>query len=144
MEPILELFQNLVPHTIIAMLAIPFLAAFLAVMHTQNGGLSGSWFARYTYIWSRIVLDIGLVWGIALACIGLIGMTVYLKEGGTDISGLGSSVIIVFSCVVTAGLAAALAFSVEKENVQVPIRLHTWHALLVILVRLLEYGANRG
>ena len=134
MEPILELFQSLVPHTIIAMLALPFLAAFLAVARTQDGGLSGSWLARYTYIWSRIVLDIGLVWGIALACVGLIGMTVYLKEGGTDTSGLGSSVIIVFSCVVTAGLAAALAFSVEKENVQVPIRLRTWHALLVILV----------
>ena len=134
MEPLLELFQSLVPHTIIAMLALPFLAAFLAVAPTQNIGLSGTWLARYTYIWSRIVLDIGLVWGIALACIGLIGMTVYLKEGGTDISGLGSSVIIVFSCVVTAGLAAAVAFSVEKENVQVPIQLSTWHALLVIVV----------
>ena len=134
MEPILQVFQNLVPHTIIGMLALPFFAAFLAVTRTREGELTESWLARYTFVWSKIVLDIGLVWGIALACCGLIGITVYFREGGTDISGLGSSVIIVFSCVLAAGLAAAVAFSLEKEKVRVQIRLSTWQAFLVIFM----------
>ena len=130
MEPILQLFQSLYWPLIFATLILPLSVASLAVKRNQEKGIISDWLARSVYAWCKIVLDISLVWGIALACIGLIGMTLNLnlEERG---DGLSESVVVVFSVMVTAGLAAVLAFTFERENTQIPMRLSLWQITLV-------------
>ena len=126
MEIILQLFQSLYWKPILAPLSLPLFAALLAVKRIEDEEIT-DWLARTVQAWCKIVLDISLVWGIALACIGLIGMT--LNNDSSD--SLTESVVIVFSCVVTAGLAAVLAFTFERENTQIPMRLSIWQVTLV-------------
>jgi len=126
MEIILQLFQSLYWKPILVPLSLPLFAALLAVKRIEDEEIT-DWLARTVQAWCKIVLDISLVWGIALACIGLIGMT--LNNDSSD--SLTESVVIVFSCVVTAGLAAVLAFTFERENTQIPMRLSIWQVTLV-------------
>ena len=108
MEIILQLFQSLYWIVILTSLILPSFVALLAVKRIEDEEIT-DWLARTVQAWCKIVLDISLVWGIALACTGLIGMT--LNNDSSD--SLTESVVIVFSCVVTAGLAAVLAFTFE-------------------------------
>ena len=137
MELILQLFQSLWWTLIFATLILPLFVALLAVNRIEDEGIT-DWLARTVQAWCKIVLDISLVWGIALACIGLIGMTLNINvdDLAMDHTGekLSNSVIVVFSGVVTAGLAAGLAFSFEGENTQIPMRLSIWHVTLVNLL----------
>ena len=126
MEIILQLFQSLYWKSILVPLSLPLFAALLAVKRIEDEEIT-DWLARTVQAWCKIVLDISLVWGIALACIGLIGMT--LNNDSSD--SLTESVVIVFSFVVVAGLAAVLAFSFERENTQIPMRLSIWQVTLV-------------
>ncbi len=130
MEVILQLFQSLWWPLIFATLILPLFVALFAVKRNQGKGIINDWLARSVHAWCKIVLDISLVWGIALACIGLIGMTLNNDSGDT----LSDSIVIVFSGVVTGGLAAGLAFSFEGENTQIPIRLSIWQVTLVNLL----------
>ena len=130
MEPILQLFDSLKIDVIVLTLLTPFIAAFLATRNTQVDGPSKSWLTTFNFAWSKIILDISLVWGISLACIGMIGMTVNMSDSAR----LAEATIIVFSSVATAGLAAAVAFCVENESVKVHIRLSPFQALLVFFL----------
>ena len=130
MEPILQLFDSLKIDVIVLTLLTPFIAAFLATRNTQVDGPSKSWLTTFNFAWSKIILDISLVWGISLACIGMIGMTVNMSDSAR----LAEAIIIVFSSVATAGLAAAVAFCVENESVKVHIRLSPFQALLVFFL----------
>ena len=127
MEPILRLFETLDMVAVFSALIPPGLAALLVMKHTQIDGLSNNWFTTYTNVWSKIVLDISLVWGISLACIGLVGMTVNMDGSAF----LAESIVIVFFVVATAGLAAAVAFCLEKENLEVHTRLTIFQFILV-------------
>ena len=129
METLIQTFEQFIAMPFFIVLSLPFLAAFLGVTRKQNEELSQSWFIRFSYVWSKIVLDISLVWGIALACNALIGMTLMMK----DSDGLSGSIIIIFSNLAAAGLAAALAFSLEKESAEAPIRLSIPQITFVIV-----------
>ena len=74
MEIILQLFQSLDLIVILTSIIVPPFVALLAVKRIEDEEIT-DWLARTVQAWCKIVLDISLVWGIALACTGLIGMT---------------------------------------------------------------------
>ena len=119
MELILQLFQTFEIEIFFSALFAPCVFAFLAMRNTHIDELSKNWLMTYTYVWSKIILDISLVWGISLACIGLVGMTVNM-DGSAFLS---QSIVLVFSAIALTGLAVAIAFCVERETSNVPIHL---------------------
>ena len=130
MELVLQLFQTFGIDVFVSALLATCVFAFLAMKNTHIDELSKNWLTTYTYVWSRIILDISLVWGITLACIGLVGMTVNM-DGSAFLS---QSIVLVFSVIAITGLAAAIAFCVERENLNVPIRLSISGVILVLAI----------
>ena len=121
MEPLIQLLKIL-DLSLIGYAVTPSLVmAILASRRLEQSSSLSTGLSRYLYAWSTIVLNTSLVWGICLASIGLIAMTLNMTD---DAEKLGDSVTIVFSVVVCTGLMTAIAHVLEKKKEQPQLRLN--------------------
>ncbi len=132
MEPLTQLLFRINSTTIFAALLPAVLIALLAFRHIGvNEEFHGSW-GKYVYAWSKVVLDTSLVWGITLATAGLIGMAINWDRATTE--GLSNSITIVFTYIVFAGLAAALAHALLNKEIDIKLKLKPTDLVILFLV----------
>tara|TARA_B100000886_G_C20366060_1_gene467381 strand:+ start:210 stop:1142 length:933 start_codon:yes stop_codon:yes gene_type:complete len=130
MEPLIQLLGSFDALLISIAIVPPAMIALLASRHMEATEYLEDWQARFRYAWSKVVLDTALIWGIALCCLGFIGMILNMD----DMSGLGDSVTIAFSVLLCAGLTVAVAHVLEKKELTINLRLSPLEGLLISLI----------
>ncbi len=131
MEPMIQLLKNLDLSLIWYAVTPSLVMAILAFRRLEQSSSLSNGLSRYLYAWSTIVLNTSLVWGICLASIGLIGMTL---NANNNVEGLGDSVTIVFSVVVCTGLMTAVAHVLEKKEERPQLRFNMLDLVIVTCV----------
>ena len=95
--------------------------ALLASRHLEKSPELGNALSRFLYAWSKIALDTSLVWGIALASAGLIGMTLNIDDD--QAIRLGTSITIALSVLVCGGMVTVVGHVLEKKNLTANLHL---------------------
>ena len=121
MDALIQLLKRFDLFLLAAGVAPSITMALLASRHLEKSPELSNALSRFLYAWSKIALDTSLVWGIALASAGLIGMTLNIDDNPAI--GLGTSITIALSVLVFSGMVTVVGHVLEKKNLTANLHL---------------------